>query len=42
MGLPCPNIFTGGHNAHGPYEYIPIPSMEAAVKVIVNICKMFQ
>ncbi|MCL1999090.1 MAG: peptidase T [Turicibacter sp.] len=38
MGLPCPNIFTGGHNAHGPYEYIPIQSMEAAVKVIVNIC----
>ena len=39
MGLPCPNIFTGGHNAHGPYEYIPIPSMEAAVKIIVNICR---
>jgi tripeptide aminopeptidase len=38
MGLPCPNIFTGGHNAHGPYEYIPVPSMEAAVKVIVGIC----
>ena len=38
MGLPCPNIFTGGHNAHGPYEYIPIPSMEAAVKVVVNLC----
>ena len=39
MGLPCPNLFTGGHNFHGPYEYIPIPSMEAAVKVIVNICE---
>ncbi|MCL2400486.1 MAG: peptidase T [Defluviitaleaceae bacterium] len=39
MGLPCPNIFQGGHNAHGPYEYIPIQSMEAAVKVIVNICR---
>jgi tripeptide aminopeptidase len=38
MGLPCPNIFTGGHNAHGPYEFIPIQSMEAAVRVIVNIC----
>ena len=38
MGLPCPNIFTGGHNAHGPYEYIPIPSMEAAVKVVINLC----
>jgi len=39
MGLPCPNIFAGGHNFHGPYEYIPIPSMEAAVQVIINICK---
>ena len=39
MGLPCPNIFTGGHNAHGPYEYIPIQSMEAAVKVVVSLCK---
>jgi tripeptide aminopeptidase len=39
MGLPCPNIFAGGHNAHGPYEFVPIPSMEAAVQVIVNISK---
>ncbi|MCL2708002.1 MAG: peptidase T [Defluviitaleaceae bacterium] len=39
MGLPCPNIFAGGHNFHGPYEYIPVPSMEAAVRVIVNICE---
>jgi tripeptide aminopeptidase len=39
MGLPCPNIFTGGHNFHGPYEYIPVESMEKAVEVIVNICK---
>ncbi|MDR1665265.1 MAG: peptidase T [Clostridiales bacterium] len=38
MGLPCPNIFAGGHNFHGPYEYLPVKSMEAAVKVIVNIC----
>ena len=38
MGLPCPNIFTGGHNYHGPYEYIPVESMEKAVEVIVNIC----
>lgn len=37
MGLPCPNIFTGGHNFHGQYEYIPISSMEKAVKVIVKI-----
>lgn len=40
MGLPCPNIFAGGHNFHGPFEYIPIPSMEAATRVIVNICEM--
>jgi tripeptide aminopeptidase len=39
MGLPCPNLFTGGHNFHGPYEYIPVKSMEKAVKVIVGICK---
>ena len=39
MGLPCPNIFTGGHNFHGPYEYIPWQSMGKAVEVIVNICK---
>ena len=40
MGIPCPNIFAGGHNAHGPYEYIPVQSMEAAVKVVVNICRV--
>ncbi len=37
MGLPTPNIFTGGHNFHGKYEYIPIQSMEKAVKTIVRI-----
>lgn len=36
-GLPCPNIFAGGHNFHGPYEFVPIPSMVKAVEVIVNI-----
>ena len=40
MGLPCPNIFTGGHNFHGKYEYIPIKSMEKAAEVIVNIAKI--
>ncbi len=40
MGLPCPNIFTGGHNFHGRYEYIPIPSMEKAVKTIIEIIKI--
>lgn len=37
MGLPCPNIFGGGHNFHGRYEYIPIQSMEKAVEVILKI-----
>lgn len=36
-GLPCPNIFAGGHNFHGPYEYIPVNSMKKAVEVIVRI-----
>ena len=36
-GLPCPNIFTGGHNFHGPYEFVPVQSMVKAVEVIVNI-----
>ncbi|MCK5780405.1 MAG: peptidase T [Psychrilyobacter sp.] len=39
MGLPCPNIFTGGHNFHGQYEYIPVSSMEKSVEVIVKICE---
>ena len=39
MGLPCPNIFTGGHNFHGPYEYIPLESMEKAVELIVKIAE---
>lgn len=38
-GLPCPNIFAGGENFHGRYEYVAIPSMEKAVEVIVNIAK---
>ncbi|MBT8264866.1 MAG: peptidase T [Muriicola sp.] len=40
MGLPCPNIFAGGHNFHGKYEYIPVQSMVKAVKVIVKICEL--
>lgn len=39
MGLPCPNIFTGGQNFHGPYEYIPLESMEKATKVIIQIAQ---
>ena len=37
MGLPCPNIFGGGHNFHGRFEYIPIPSMHKAMDVIIKI-----
>ncbi|MDR3046751.1 MAG: peptidase T [Bacteroidales bacterium] len=39
-GLPCPNIFAGGHNFHGKYEYVSLESMEKAVEVIVNIAKI--
>lgn len=38
-GLPCPNIFAGGENFHGRFEFVPIQSMEKATQVIVNICK---
>ncbi len=39
-GLPCPNIFAGGLNFHGRYEFVPIPSMEKATEVIVQICRL--
>lgn len=39
-GLPCPNIFAGGHNFHGKYEYVPLESMVKAVEVIVNIARV--
>lgn len=39
MGLPCPNIFAGGLNFHGPYEYVPLESMEKATEVIIEIAK---
>lgn len=41
MGLPCPNIFTGGHNFHGKLEFIPLESMEKAKEVILNIIQLF-
>lgn len=41
-GLPCPNIFTGGHNFHGKYEFIPIQSMEKTVEVILKIVEMLE
>lgn len=40
MGLPCPNIFAGGHNFHGPYEYVPVESMMKATEVIVMIAEL--
>lgn len=39
-GLPCPNIFAGGHNFHGPFEFVPIPSMLKSVEVILNIAQL--
>lgn len=41
-GLPCPNVFAGGHNFHGPYEFIPVSSMFKAVEVILNIAELVQ
>lgn len=40
MGLPCPNIFAGGHNFHGKYEYVPVESMQKAIHVIVKIAEL--
>ncbi|MBN1143116.1 MAG: peptidase T [Bacteroidales bacterium] len=40
MGLPCPNLFTGGHNFHSRFEFIPVKSMEKAVETIVKIVEM--
>ncbi|AWM14781.1 peptidase T [Flavobacterium sediminis] len=39
-GLPCPNIFAGGHNFHGKYEYVPVESMVKATEVIVKIAEL--
>ena len=41
MGLPCPNIFAGGHNFHGKMEYVPLESMEKASQVILNIIRLY-
>ena len=41
MGLPCPNIFAGGHNFHGKMEYLPVGSMSKAVEVIKNIITLY-
>jgi tripeptide aminopeptidase len=39
-GLPCPNVFAGGHNFHGPFEFVPVPSMLKSVEVILNIAQL--
>ncbi|MDW5299659.1 MAG: peptidase T [Sedimentibacter sp.] len=41
MGLPCPNLCTGGHNYHGRYEYVPIQSMEKTVELLTEIVKLY-
>lgn len=41
MGLPCPNLFAGYHNAHGRYEYIPLESMEKATQIIVRLIELY-
>ncbi|MDR3181032.1 MAG: peptidase T [Prevotellaceae bacterium] len=41
MGLPCPNLFAGGHNFHSIYEYVPLESMQKSFEVIINIVKLY-
>ena len=41
MGLPCPNIFAGGHNFHGKLEFVPVESMEKATEVILNLVDLY-
>ena len=40
MGLPCPNLFAGGMNFHGRYEYLPIPSLRKSMETIVHLCSI--
>ncbi len=41
MGLPCPNLCTGGYNFHGRYEYIPVQSMERVVEILLKIVELY-
>ena len=41
MGLPCPNLCTGGHNFHGKYEYICVQSMEKTVEILLKIVELY-
>ena len=38
MGLPCPNLFAGGMNFHGRYEYLPVPSLRKSMETIIHLC----
>jgi len=38
--LPCPNIFAGGINFHGPFEFVPVQSLHKAMQTVVNICRI--
>lgn len=40
MGLPCPNLFTGGHNFHGKYEFLPVPSLVKSAETVVEIIRL--
>ena len=40
MGLPCPNLFAGGLNFHGPHEFLPVPSLRKAAALVVNIVEL--
>ena len=40
MGLPCPNIFTGGHNFHGKFEFLPVESLVKSAAVVVEIARL--
>lgn len=40
MGLPCPNIFAGGHNFHGRYEFLPVPSLQKSMETIIKIAEL--
>lgn len=40
MGLPCPNLFAGGHNFHSNFEFVPVPSMEKAVEMVIRIAEL--
>ena len=41
-GLPCPNLFTGGYNFHGRYEYIPLEDMNKALEVVLNLVDIYK